>query len=65
MIKVLFVCLGNICRSPMAEFLFQELISKKQWKTNFKINSCATSNEEIGKDMIIYSVWIKVISKIQ
>ena len=48
MIKVLFVCHGNICRSPMAEFLFKDYVAKKGKSTEFYIESCATSTEEIG-----------------
>ena len=48
MIKVLFVCHGNICRSPMAEYLFKYYVSKKGVADKFYIESCATSNEEIG-----------------
>lgn len=35
MIKVLFVCHGNICRSPMAEFVLKDLVKKPVWRTNF------------------------------
>lgn len=48
MIKVLFVCHGNICRSPMAEFLFKDLVKKKKLEDKFYIESCATSSEELG-----------------
>lgn len=48
MIKVLFVCYGNICRSPMAEFLFKHLVEEKGTEKDFYIESCATSTEEIG-----------------
>lgn len=48
MIKILFVCLGNICRSPMAEYIFKDLVSKKGMQGQFIINSAATSSEEIG-----------------
>lgn len=50
-IKVLFVCLGNICRSPMAEFIFKDMIYKKDLTSDFIIKSAATSYEEIGSDM--------------
>ena len=46
--KVLFVCLGNICRSPMAEYVFKDMIDKKNLNAEFYIDSAATSNEEIG-----------------
>ena len=48
MIKVLFVCLGNICRSPMAEFVFKEMIKKDNSGIEFFVDSAATSNEELG-----------------
>ncbi len=48
MIKILFVCHGNICRSPMAEFLMKELVREKGLENNFHIESAATSTEEIG-----------------
>ena len=44
--KILFVCHGNICRSPMAEFVMRDLISKE--KLNISVASAATSYEEIG-----------------
>ena len=47
MIKVLFVCHGNICRSPMAELIFKDLINKKGVAGDFYVASCATSTEEI------------------
>ena len=47
MISVLFVCHGNICRSPMAEFIFKNMINKKQLQSDFYIASAATSTEEI------------------
>lgn len=51
MIKILFVCHGNICRSPMAEFIFKKLISDKGLTKDFEISSAATSTEEIGSDI--------------
>ncbi|MEE0865467.1 MAG: low molecular weight protein-tyrosine-phosphatase [Clostridia bacterium] len=48
MIKVLFVCLGNICRSPMAEFLLKDMVKKKNRENEFIIESAGTSNEEEG-----------------
>lgn len=53
MIKVLFVCLGNICRSPMAEFVFKDIVEKRGLSNNFIIDSAATSTEEIGNTMHI------------
>ena len=48
MIKILFVCHGNICRSPMAEFIFKDLVKKHRTEGEFEIRSAATSTEEIG-----------------
>ena len=48
MIKVLFVCHGNICRSTMAQFVLQDLVNKRSWQDLFYIDSAATSREEIG-----------------
>lgn len=48
MIKVLFVCHGNICRSPMAEFVFKDMVEKAGLSGSFEIASAATSREEIG-----------------
>ena len=48
MIKILFVCHGNICRSPMAEFIMKDLVQKAGLEGEFHIESAATSTEEIG-----------------
>ena len=48
MIKVMFVCHGNICRSPMAEFIFKDLVKKEGLEDLFEIASSAVSFEEIG-----------------
>ena len=48
MIKVLFICHGNICRSPMAEFMLKDLVKKRGMERDFLIASSATSAEEIG-----------------
>lgn len=47
MIKVMFVCHGNICRSPMAEFIFKDMVKKQGLAREFMIASSATSTEEI------------------
>lgn len=49
--KILFVCHGNICRSPMAEFVMKDLVSKAGLNDRFQIDSAAVSREEIGNDM--------------
>lgn len=46
--RVLFVCLGNICRSPMAEFLLKDMVKKRNMVDEFLIESAGTSNEEEG-----------------
>ena len=48
MVKILFVCHGNICRSPMAEFVMKDLVKKAGQESRFHIESAATSTEEIG-----------------
>jgi len=48
MIKILFICLGNICRSPLAEFYFKDLVAKHNLSAEFYIESAATSYEETG-----------------
>ncbi len=48
MIKILFVCHGNICRSPMAEYVLKDLVAKRGLADCFFIDSAATSTEEIG-----------------
>lgn len=48
MTRILFVCHGNICRSPMAEFVMKDLVRKAGLEDQFHIESAATSTEEIG-----------------
>lgn len=46
--RILFVCHGNICRSPMAEFIMKDLVKKAHREEDFYIESAATSTEELG-----------------
>ena len=48
MIKILFICHGNICRSPMAEFVFKDMLEKENLADCFHVESAATSTEELG-----------------
>ncbi len=48
MISILFICHGNICRSPMAEFVFKDMVKKSGRGDEFYVASAATSYEEIG-----------------
>jgi len=47
-VKILFICHGNICRSPMAEFVMKDMVKKANIEWKFEIASAATSTEEIG-----------------
>ncbi len=49
--KILFVCHGNICRSPMAEFIFKKMVKDTGRENDFEADSAATSTEEIGNDV--------------
>ncbi|MCF0142514.1 MAG: low molecular weight phosphotyrosine protein phosphatase [Parasporobacterium sp.] len=51
MIKILFICHGNICRSPMAEFIFKKMVKDAGLEKDYVIASAATSREEIGNDI--------------
>ena len=46
--RILFVCLGNICRSPMAEFILKDMVKKAGRAAEFEIASAATSTDEVG-----------------
>ena len=48
MIRILFVCHGNICRSPMAEYVLKDMVRERGLDQQFEIASAATSREEIG-----------------
>ncbi len=65
MIKVMFICHGNICRSPMAEFILKDMVEKSGISNEFKIASCATSREEIwnGIGNPVYSPACKELAK--
>ena len=45
--RIMFVCHGNICRSPMAEFIFRDILEKRGLEGEYTVSSCATSTEEI------------------
>jgi len=49
--RILFVCHGNICRSPMAEFVMKDLVRKAGLEADFHIESAATSTEELGNEV--------------
>lgn len=51
MVSILFVCLGNICRSPMAEFIMKDMVAREGLTDKIYIESAATSREELGNDM--------------
>lgn len=51
MTKILFICHGNICRSPMAEYFMKDIVRREGLEKRFEIASAATSREEIGNDV--------------
>lgn len=59
--KILFVCLGNICRSPMAEFMFKDILEKSNMSELYHVESRGTCNDEIGNS--IYSLARKELEK--
>lgn len=61
MIRVTFVCLGNICRSPMAQLVFEYLISQQGLAHSFYVDSFATSTEELGNP--IYPKAVRTLAK--
>lgn len=62
MTKILFVCLGNICRSPMAKYIFQDIVRKKGIESNFEVDSAATSRAEVGNGLY-YNAKVKLDEK--
>ncbi len=61
MIKVLFICHGNICRSPIAEYVMKQLVREAGLEEVFEIDSAATSREEIGNP--VYPPAKRVLAK--
>lgn len=59
-IRVLFICHGNICRSPMAEFVFKDMVKTHGLTEFFHIESAATSTEELGNS--VHSGTVKILS---
>ena len=57
MVKILFVCHGNICRSPMAEYVMKDLVQKTGLSEKFHIASAAVSREEIGNPVYPPAQW--------
>ena len=51
MITIMFICHGNICRSPMGEYILKDMVKKRGLEDLFHIQSCAVTNEEIGNDV--------------
>ncbi len=64
MIKIMFICLGNICRSPMAEIIFRDLASKAGLGGDFLIESSATSGENVynGIGAAVYPPAVRVLA---
>lgn len=65
MIKILFVCHGNICRSPMAEFIFKKMLDERGVASQYYVSSAATSSEEIynGQGNPVYPPAVKELAK--
>lgn len=61
MIKVLFVCTGNICRSPMAEYVFQDMVKKAGLSDQIMIDSAGISDEEVGNT--IHNGTVRTLAK--
>ena len=62
MTKILFICHGNICRSPMAEFVMKDIVKKQGIENEFLISSAATSTEEIGNP--VYPPAKRILNKL-
>ena len=60
--KIMFVCYGNICRSPLAEFVFKDIVKKAGKERDFYIQSSATSTEEIGNP--VYRHTAKILDRL-
>lgn len=63
MIKILFVCHGNICRSPIAQYVMQDLVRREGLESGFYIDSAATSSEETGNP--VYPPARRILAKYQ
>ena len=61
MTKILFVCHGNICRSPAAEFIFKDMLRRAGRLGEFQVDSAATSAEELGNP--VYPPMRRVLSE--
>ena len=62
MVKVMFVCLGNICRSPMAEFVFKDMVKKAGLENDFYIKSSGENPEIVGVFLLLSDGSIKHVS---
>ena len=58
--KVMFICHGNICRSPMAEFILKDMVRRRGIEDDFVIASSATSREEIWGEVGNYALYNKI-----